>query len=413
MHHSIRTVAVFLVLVLVGAISVVTAAPMNFALPLASVFFSKSVTNEGLQKQYAEALRTKEKVKILLVPGHEPDFGGAEFRNLKERDMAVDLGRELALYLKDDPHYEVFTTRNKDLWDPVLERYFREHWVAIKNFVGNQKIQMERLVREGRLQEVGDAVPHNEAPDEVALRLYGINQWANEQGVDIVLHLHFNDSSPRPLSRPGEYSGFTIYVPEKQYSNAAASKLLAGQIFRRILGFAPVSNLPIEDQGVVEDQDLIAVGSNNTLNGASVLIEYGYIYEPQFANPVVQKLVLKELAFQTYLGLTDFLTGKVGGTRASGATLLPYRWTTTLTKTTRANPDVLAVQVALLREGLYPPIGSTKNECPLSGVYGPCTHRAVAAFQERFAIPGNGTIIGVKTRAKLNELYGAGERNGK
>jgi N-acetylmuramoyl-L-alanine amidase len=36
------------------------------------------------------------KVRILIVPGHEPNFGGTEFGNLKERDMTVDLANNLS-----------------------------------------------------------------------------------------------------------------------------------------------------------------------------------------------------------------------------------------------------------------------------------------------------------------------------
>ena len=46
------------------------------------------------------------KVRILVVPGHEPDYGGAEFQNVKERDMTVELGQDLQGFLNDNGHYQ-------------------------------------------------------------------------------------------------------------------------------------------------------------------------------------------------------------------------------------------------------------------------------------------------------------------
>ena len=149
-------------------------------------------------------------------------------------------------------------------------------------------------------------MPHNDAPKDVALRLFGINKWANEHKVDIIIHIHFNDSGPRRAGAPGEYNGFTIYTPERQYSNSQASMDIAKRVFKRLSKMFSVSNLPGEDAGVVEDQELIAIGSSNTVDAASLLVEYGYIYEPQFRVPAVRVMVLRELAFQTYLGLADF-----------------------------------------------------------------------------------------------------------
>lgn len=406
MKTLLTTLAIFVSIIGMGVLSAQTFSTMSASSLLASLFFTQSVTVDGLQQAYERAPASEKKIKVVLVPGHEPDFGGAEYRALKERDMNVELGRELSDILRKDPHYEVLATRNAEMWNPDLENYFGFHWDEIKDFVASQKAEMARLVSAGRLVRIEDQVPHNDAPNEVAVRLYGINKWANEQKADIIIHIHFNDSAPRAYHRPGEYSGFTIYVPEKQYSNAHASKVIAENIFRRLERFAPVSDLPIEDSGIVEEQELIAVGSANTVDGASILIEYGYIYEPQFANPITRQMSLRELAFQTYIGLADFFGDESVEKSRRDTTILPYVWESTVTKSTRPNPDVLAAQIAFAREGVYPPSGATKNDCPPSGVYGACTRTAVAAFQKTFGIGGDGSVIGEKTRAKLNERYG-------
>lgn len=80
----------------------------------------------------------------------------------------------------------------------------------------------------------------------------------------------------------------------------------------------------------------------------------------------------------------------------------------------RGSLNILALQYALLAEGLYPPRGKTVADCPLNGNYGPCTTSAISAFQERYALEilapyglsrGTGRA-GLATISKLNELYG-------
>lgn len=375
----------------------------NEAMP-ASIFFTQSTTSDELRRTFENASTTKEKLKVLIVPGHEPDFGGTEFLDIKERDLNADLGLYLAQYLVEDGRYDVVMTRGKDGWNPNFESYFTANTEGIKSFVSSQKEEMAKLVGEGRIKAI-NGLPHNDAPTDVALRLYGINKWANENNVDIVIHIHFNDSSPRKANLPGEYNGFAIYTPEGQYSNAEASNDIAKSVFAKLSKMFPVSNLEGEDTGIVEDQELIAIGSANTVDAASLLIEYGYIYEPQFRAISVRDIILKELAFQTYIGVADFFgeASLVAGQYES--TLLPYGGKINISKGSKANREVLAFQAALLNRGFYPPQDYSLNDCPVSGVFGQCTRRALNAFQEEFGIKGEDGIAGQKTRAKLRSLF--------
>lgn len=376
----------------------------NSGMP-ASVFFTQSTTVAELRTVFETASSTKKKLNILIVPGHEPNFGGTEYRGILERDLNADLSLYLAEYLVEDGHYEVVMSRGRDGWNPYLENYFTTNSEEIKTFVRSQKMEMIRLVGEGKIIKLGENVPHNFAPEDVGLRLFGINKWANEHNVDIIIHVHFNDSSPRKEWAPGEYNGFTIYTPERQYSNSQASQDIAKHVFNRLSKMFPVSNLPGEETGVVEDQDLIGVGSSNTVDGASMLIEYGYIYEPQLRAESVRKIVLKELAFQTYLGLTDFFGEKSFVVGPYESTLLPYEGKSLVRKTVLANTEVLAFQAALIDKGFYPPQNYTRNDCPLSGILGPCTQTALSMFQREFKINDEEGVVGIKTRAQLRKLF--------
>jgi hypothetical protein len=164
------------------------------------------------------------------------------------------------------------------------------------------------------------------ARTDVALRLYGINKWENENNVDIAIHVHINDNPRRNPTGPGIYSGFTMYVPEKEYTNSPTTKAVAETIFKRLAKYNPVSDLPIEDNGIVEEGDLIAIGAHNTANAASMLIEYGYIYEPQFQDKTVRLETLKDMAFQTYLGLQDFFGSGNDVSFAYDTLMLPHAW---------------------------------------------------------------------------------------
>ncbi len=180
----------------------------------------------------------------------------------------------------------------------MQKQTIRQFFQRSKIIVKKQKETMSELVRAGEVHNV-EGVIHNSAPDETALKLYGINKWANENNIDIVLHIHFNDYPNRKYNREGKYSGFVIYVPEAQYSNAKASRAVAEPIFNQLAKFYPKSDFLREQDGMVGDQHLIAIGAHNTLDPVGMLIEYGYIYEPQFLNEKIRGSIIKELAFQT------------------------------------------------------------------------------------------------------------------
>ena len=361
-------------------------------------------------EQVVQALVTSSqpKVRILIVPGHEPDFGGTEFGKLKERDLVVDLSWKLARLLGSNPKYEIFVSRDTTSWSPQFAEYFKNSWEEIKEWQKAHKNETINLSRVGAFRQVTPTVAHNDAPLNIALRLYGINKWSNENDMDIVLHVHFNDYPRKNRSTPGKYSGFSIYVPESQYRNSATTKAVADAIFKRLKRYNNVSDLPIESEGIIEDQDLIAIGSFNSVNAASLLIEYGYIYEPQLTDPTMRELATQDLAFQTYLGLQDFFDPRMipdmGHTY--GTSILPHHWETILKEGDRPSHDIFALQTALAVEGIYPPSGTSGNECPRTGKFGPCTREALSAFQNKYGITEESRIVGQKTLQILNQKYG-------
>lgn len=364
--------------------------------------FTPTETATQLQAKYNSALKTGQKVHILIVPGHEPDFGGAEYQNLKERDIVLGIANELEALLEKNPHYVVTVTRGSTDWDPIFSNYFEGNWQSIQDFITQKRAQMATFIGDGIVTSNNFEVDHNTAPDDVATRLYGITKWANEHNVDITINLHLNDNTDHPVDMPGNHSGFAIYVPDPQYGNAQTSKTIATAIDLRLDRYNATSTLPIENYGVVPDQSLIALGSNNSANYASLLIEYAYIYESKITNPTIQPVALKDFAYQTYMGVQDFFHDPV---RTRSTLILPHRWTTSPALNT-TSVATYALQAALHTLDLYPTPDETLLDCPVSGFMGPCTVNSIKAFQKSKGLPQTGAL-GPATRAALNKLFGA------
>ncbi len=374
---------------------------------LAAVILShnpKSIV-EIQSKYVAVSTPAAPKVRILIVPGHEPDFGGAEYSTLKERDMTVMLADNLAAFLNRNTHYQVFQTRSYHSWNPDFETYFTNSWDDIVAWSKASHAEFSQLVSAGTVKKSAPVIYHNRAPEKVATHLFGITKWANENNIDITIHVHFNDVPGHSRNSPGKNTGFSIYVPQKQYLNGTTTKAVAETVFKRLAKYNGVSDLAGESAGIVEEPDLIAIGVNNTSDAASLLIEYGYIYEPQFTNPDTQPLAIQDLAFQTYLGLEDFFGAQAGVSFGYDTLMIPHQWNTTITKKEAPTEDVFALQTALLLEGTYPPSNRSMNDCPRSGTFGPCTKAALDSFQKKYNITSEKEIVGPQTLNILNNLY--------
>lgn len=354
--------------------------------------FPRSASAEEIAQKYEMAGQGGEKVKILLMPGHEPFYGGTELGALKERNIAVDIANDLAEHLRTDSRLEVFIARDTTSWAPELSNYFEKEWNSIERFVKSAKRAMNLLVKTETIEQRTFEVGHNTAATDVALRLYGINKWANENEYDLAIHIHLNDN-------PGatNHSGFAVYVPDSQYGNAESSRALGTAIANELNQFSASSTLPIENYGIVEDQSLIALGSRGTANFASVLIEHAYIYESKISKDAVRPTVIDDFAYQTYRGVKQFLGAPVQG---DNTLALPYEWRVEPMPVGTANSQVYALQVALKKLGFYPPAGQLLVGCPISGYAGECTISALKAFQASHGLEQTGAI-GPRTKAVL------------
>ncbi len=257
---------------------------------------ASSTTAEPVQKP----------IHVLIVPGHEPNYGGAIFNGLKERNLTVALATDLQQLLAQDPHFQVTMTRNPQGWNPIFSDYFINNWTDIISWEKLAKKTFTSLIAQKVIKKPVSKINPHTAAVNVANRLYGINKWANENNIDITISIHFDDEGSHRYNVPGRYSGFMIYEPVPQYDNYGRSREVAMAVVNRLKELSPVSNLHKQSNGIIDEPDLIAVGEYNTSNVANLLIEYGFIYEKKFTDPKLRAKTLEDLALKTYQALDDY-----------------------------------------------------------------------------------------------------------
>lgn len=268
---------------------------------LAALVVPERVTPESLRAKFARG----EPIKVLVVPGHDGEYGGTEYRGVREADLTLELGKMVRDRFAADSRFAVSITRESDAYTEEFARHFNTFSSLIWEFRDYVRAVFARAVARGDV-ELKTENHHGFAGSETARRLYGINLWANERGIDLVLHLHFNDYPRARQGIPGRYRGFALYIPESQFPNARASRALAESVKAHLNSALTVSDYPQEAEGIVEDQELIAVGSYGSLYPAALLIEYGYIYEPHVFDPKLRAQLFPALAELTYRGIVDF-----------------------------------------------------------------------------------------------------------
>lgn len=352
------------------------------------------------------------KIKVLIAPGHDNESSGTQFRNIREADLTSVMGELLFQLFDKDNKFEAFLLRDKKGYKKEFISYFKNEREKIIAFRDKFKGIIQAAFDVGILRRERGVV-HNSVYGDISVKLYGINKWANENDIDLVLHLHFNDYPGHKYNQPGKYSGFSIYAPESQLPNSKASLDIAKKVFDKMSKYFAVSDYPPESKGIVEDQELIALGANGSLDTPALLIEHSYIYESPLVDKDLRPLIMREMALQTYAGINQYFNRQVIGEGGYNTFLLPYFWKREMAKGVKNSKDVLALQAALVEEELYPPEGFSISQCPVTGNFLNCTKKAVLSFQKKYRqeiltplnlVSATG-FVGKSTLKKLNQLY--------
>ncbi len=246
-------------------------------------------------------------VKILLVPGHDDEVWGAQYGNIKEADMNMSLARELFNILKEEKRFDVSMTRDWGGYTKEFADYFSLKRDDISKFKQDSKAEMLKKIVSGIFVKKVNP-PHVNVSEDMAIRLYGINKWVNENNMDAVIHIHFNDYPRNNKWLIGKYWGFSVYFPDGEMKNFKESANLAADIYTQLNKKYSVSNYEKEKGGLIPDQKLIALGANDTLLSTvrSVLVEYGYIYENKFRKKSTRLQAYKDMAKLTATGIKNY-----------------------------------------------------------------------------------------------------------
>jgi N-acetylmuramoyl-L-alanine amidase len=256
-------------------------------------------------------LRASAPIKILLVPGHDNEIWGSQYGNIKEADMTLALATRIFNILKKDKRFDVYITRDSKGYTKKFEDYFSLNKDEILIFKEKVKEETQYKIDNGTFIEKENVV-HNTATEYTSIILYGINKWANENKIDAVIHIHFNDRPRKSKWTIGKQKGFVVYIPDGQLQNWRGSGQLAADIFIQLRKKYITSTYEKELGGLISDQKLIALGSNSSLleSVRSVLVEYGYIYEKKFRTKSTRLQAYTNMANLTAVGIKNYFFPK-------------------------------------------------------------------------------------------------------
>ncbi len=300
-NMSVPRKAILIIVLILSAIIIFRYIDISTFQGIASLIFPEKIAPENLKENYK-----KNSLKVLIVPGHDKNSYGAQYRGVTEESLNAKLGGYLYDYFWSDSHFSVFTVRAPSgEYNSWFLQYLEKEKANVVSFRDKLKTAMRSLLKTGAVTK-NTKVYHNPAADNTSLNLYAINKWANDNNIDLVIHIHFNDYPGRKYDLPGKHSGFAVYVPENQLPNHKTSNEIAEFIKTELETIQKASNFPKEKDTIIEDQQLIAVGSNASRDGASILMEYGYIYEDKIYDKNLREQTLANMAYKTYLGIKKY-----------------------------------------------------------------------------------------------------------
>jgi N-acetylmuramoyl-L-alanine amidase len=162
-HYTYKNLA-FLAVILLGVPWLINSYPQSMKFidqvfyyvnnNFATVILHNAITVKDLNNKYDAVIKGEPKVRILISPGHEPNYGGTEYRDLKERELNVELAGYLKDFLKGNDHYEVIVSRDNKAWNTDLQKYFDEHWEDIKTFIKQSQSEMIHSVNTGKVTKL-------------------------------------------------------------------------------------------------------------------------------------------------------------------------------------------------------------------------------------------------------------------
>ena len=97
---------------------------------------------------------------ILIIPGHDAKDGGANYKNVYERDLAAVIGKKIADILSTAVIYNITVARNTNNWNPVFSAYFQGEKQEIIDWKNKCQANEKSLIVSGEekiIPDQGDA----------------------------------------------------------------------------------------------------------------------------------------------------------------------------------------------------------------------------------------------------------------
>lgn len=125
-------------------------------------------------------ISSKNAIRVVIVPGHDPGAGGAAFRDYYERDLVSQIAEYVGENLRDCSVIEPFITRDKDGWNQTLESYLSSNGARIEGFINDVKNIYQLRLDKGTI-EYQSSIRNGGIDLEQARTMFGLNMWLNEK----------------------------------------------------------------------------------------------------------------------------------------------------------------------------------------------------------------------------------------
>lgn len=215
------------------------------------------------------------KIKTIVIdPGHGGKDPGAIYNNVKEKDIILDIAKELRVFLKKDPSLTIYMTRETDVFIPLEER------TAIANkYKADIFISIHANAAKNTAAAGVETYVFNVTNDRAALEVAALE----------------NNATTKATSDLGD-----ILKDILKYSKLEDSLLLAGAVQKNVVKTAGSKSKSL---GVKQAPFYVLLGARMP----SILIETGFISNREEAARLKNAAYRKQVAKGIHEGMREYI----------------------------------------------------------------------------------------------------------
>ncbi len=214
----------------------------------------------------------KKTKRILLVPGHDDEYGGCRGKAGQEENINLAIAEDIKFFLDRDSDFVAEITRSTSGYTKPL-----------RDFLDSNRKELRERALDILREESSELV-------ERYTRNFGLAEYSNRKKPDLTIHVHVNNDPT-----DSTLQGFVTFW--SQYNNSYyRSRKFAAQIRNKLASEFPMSTSPAERHGISARPYVVLGSPWLRVKPPSVLVEYGYINDTTLAIPQTQM----DAAFLTY-----------------------------------------------------------------------------------------------------------------